>query len=94
MPLIGGGCNAADRPKTRHLRLDLGADEGRAGAGTEQARKARGVGSAPGPRDWPLQNKNCVCSKAGISFRAMESAATIPHAHGEHCVDEADDEGG
>jgi hypothetical protein len=39
---------------------------------------------------------DCVCSKAGISFRAMESAATIPHAHGEHCADEAwaDDEGG
>src|SRR5215207_2424929 len=27
---------AADRSKTRHLRSDLGADEDRAGAGTEQ----------------------------------------------------------
>src|SRR5215204_1829087 len=34
---------AADRSTTRHLRLDLGADEGRAGAGTEQARRTRGV---------------------------------------------------
>src|SRR5215207_1645621 len=38
---------AAIRSKTRHLRLDLGADEDRAGAGTEQARRARGVGSSP-----------------------------------------------
>src|SRR3954466_14278099 len=38
--------DAADRSTTRHLRLDLGADEGEAGAGTEQARKARGVGSS------------------------------------------------
>ena len=51
-----------------------------------------------GPRTsrWALQNKNCVCSKAGISFRAMESAATIPHPHGEHGTGEAcaDIEGG
>src|SRR5215203_1045178 len=38
---------AAIRSKTRHLRLDLGADEDRAGAGTEQARRARGVGFSP-----------------------------------------------
>ena len=50
MPLIGDGCNAVDRPKTRHLHWTW-EQKGRAGAGTEQARKARGVGSAPGPRD-------------------------------------------
>ena len=44
MPLIGDGRNAADRPKTRHLRLDLGADEGRAGAGTEQAKESPTLG--------------------------------------------------
>jgi hypothetical protein len=48
------------------------------------------------PRDgWP-QSRNCACLRAAMSFRAMESAATIPHAHGEHCADEgwADVEGG
>jgi len=48
---------AADRSKTRHLRLGLGADEGRAGTGTEQTRRARGMASARGPRG--AQSRNC-----------------------------------
>ena len=56
----------------------------------ERERERKGAPeSKPLASRWGLQNKNCVCSKAGISFRAMESAATIPHAHGEHCADEA-----
>src|SRR3954464_14814928 len=35
---------AADRSKTRHLRLDMGADEGRAGT-PEQITRSGGVGS-------------------------------------------------
>src|SRR5215203_2886075 len=40
------GLKAADRSTTGHLRLDLGADQGRAGAGTEQASRPTGLGSA------------------------------------------------
>src|SRR3954470_23253497 len=41
---------AADRSTTRHLRFDVGADEGRARGGAEQATRIGGVGSSPGPR--------------------------------------------
>src|SRR3954465_10796322 len=40
------GLKATDRSTTRHLRLDLGADEGRAGPRAEQASRPTGLGSA------------------------------------------------
>jgi hypothetical protein len=33
------------------------------------------------PRDGLPQSRNCACSSAGISFKAIASAETIPHAH-------------
>ena len=96
MSLIGDGCNAADRPKPD--TYDWAWEQTKAERERERERSKRKPEErfSPWTSRWALQNKNCVCSKAGISFRAMESAATIPHAHGVHCDDEAwaDDEGG